>query len=77
MYWPLGAPRVYASAGRSAVQHRGPQDQPSAEESWMEDDHLLGLCVGRSQQLFVTITAAAVGVWQVSVRPSSRSRCHF
>ena len=67
MYWPLGAPRVYAAnkiaKSPSADSIDGLED--SAKED--EDNSLLGLQVSRSGHLFATITANGLCIWQTYV----------
>lgn len=54
MYWPLGAPKVYAS------KLRGPELRDGSAT-------LLGFQVSRSGQLLVTISPTSLDVWQTSV----------
>lgn len=68
MYWPLGAPRVYAASKRRR------KDKPPDDEEEDEDDakdngspNILGLRVARNGHLFVTITETALTVWQTAV----------
>lgn len=69
MYWPLGAPRVYAASRRRR------KDLPGSKEADEDGDSeekaasaILGLRVSRNGHLFVTITKTALTIWQTSVR---------
>lgn len=68
MYWPLGAPRVYA-ATKPHQKLSQPNGSGNSEEDAVEKDAavLLGLRVSRSGRLFATITAKALTIWQTSV----------
>lgn len=68
MYWPLGAPRVYA-ATKSRQKLSEPNGEDDSEGDAVEKDAagLLGLRVSRSGRLFATITAKALTIWQTSV----------
>ncbi len=74
MYWPLGAPRVYA-----ATRPRGKLSQPNgtedseAEAVDRDAAGLLGLRVSRNGHLFATITTKTLTIWQTSV---SWKRCN-
>ena len=71
MYWPLGAPRVYAATRRKQkppVSEDGEEDGENAQE---KATNILGLCVARNGHLFVTITENTLTVWQTSVRQRS------
>ena len=68
MYWPLSAPRIYASSRKK----RKPTQRPAeGEEDEGSDDNVsetvLGLRVSRSGHLFATITETALIVWQTNV----------
>ena len=68
MYWPLGAPRVYAAnkiAKSPSAESRDGLGEITDED---EDNSLLGLQVSRSGHLFATITANGLCVWQTYVR---------
>ncbi|MCJ1321713.1 hypothetical protein MMC15_007058 [Xylographa vitiligo] len=66
MYWPLGAPRVYAArkiSPPSATEIGQKGDQKDEEEKYSA---LLGLRVSRNGQYFVTITTTSLNIWQTS-----------
>ena len=72
MYWPLGTPRVYAAAKhrRKPVDTKGEDDDEDDDDNDPRDETstaLLGLRVSRNGQLFATITASTLTVWQSSV----------
>ena len=68
MYWPLGAPRIYAS---SRNKRKVGQDGVEGEEYEASDDNasraILGLRVSRNGHLFATITEIVLTVWQSNV----------
>ena len=67
MYWPLGAPQVYAA---TTSRRKLPKSSSSDDSEVAEDKGatvLLGLRVSRSGRLFATITAKTLTVWQTSV----------
>ena len=66
MYWPLGAPRVYAATRRKrkASDNNEEKEKGETEE---EASHILGLRVARNGHLFITITKTALIVWQTAV----------
>ena len=66
MYWPLGAPRVYAASRRK----RKPSDNNEGKENGETEEaasHILGLRVARNGHLFITITETTLTVWQTAV----------
>ena len=66
MYWPLGAPRVYAASRRK----RKPSDNSEEKENGETEEaasRILGLRVARNGHLFITITETALTVWQTAV----------
>ncbi len=69
MYWPLGAPRVYAASRRKrkdpTATNEERVDRDNVEEK--ESTNILGLRIARHGHLFVTITDTALTVWQTSV----------
>ncbi len=69
MYWPLGAPRVYAASRR---KRKAPASNDKDEESEDVEEgaatNILGLRIARNGHLLVTITETALTVWQTSVR---------
>lgn len=76
MYWPLGAPRVYAAAKRrrkgSNANANGNQSREGGDEDEKEvndnsSSALIGLCVARNGHLFATITNTSLTIWQTSV----------
>ena len=69
MYWPLGAPRVFAvnKSSKKPVQLLEGK-VPQARED-LEETAILGLRVSRAGHLFATITASALTIWQISVCP--------
>ena len=74
MYWPLGAPRVYASSDGAAFLDQEDEGDTLDSTSQQHGEHILDLFVGRSQQLFVTISATCLCIWQVSVSHLSSLR---
>lgn len=74
MYWPLGAPRVYAVAKRRRKSNKPIENDGSEagdeDENDVNDNNssaLIGLCVSRNGHLFATITNATLTIWQTSV----------
>ena len=68
MYWPLGAPRVYAASRRRRkppISYEEGGDVDNVEEAGSAK--IIGLQVARNGHLFVTITETALFVWQTSV----------
>lgn len=67
MYWPLGAPKIYAAhrRRRKAQDDGGEEDQDSQSEK--QDEALIGLQVSRQGRRFTTITETTLSVWQTSV----------
>ena len=66
MYWPLGAPRVYAASRRK----RKPSDNIDEKKNGETEEaasRILGLRVARNGHLFITITETALTVWQTAV----------
>ena len=71
MYWPLGAPKVYAAARRkrkSSASENEEKDSEDVEDVKEKATSILGLRVARNGHLFVTITENSLTVWQTSVR---------
>ena len=71
MYWPLGAPKVYAAARRkrkSSASENEEKDSEDVEDVKEKATSILGLRVARNGHLFVTITKNSLTVWQTSVR---------
>jgi hypothetical protein len=66
MYWPLGAPRVYAASRR---KRKPPEIAEETEKGDLEAaaEDIRGLRVARNSHLFVTITETALTVWQTAV----------
>lgn len=77
MYWPLGAPRVYAATRRKRKSSTPEFDEEDSEDVEEKDTNILGLRVARNGHLFVTITKTALTVWQTSVRRDRRSNDRF
>lgn len=76
MYWPLGAPRVYAAAKRRRKGSNrnendggegGDEDEKEVNDSDSNSSALIGLCVARNGRLFATITNTSLTIWQTSV----------
>ena len=65
MYWPLGAPKVYAAARRKRKSVASENEEKDSEDV---EQSILGLRVARNGHLFVTITEDSLTVWQTSVR---------
>ncbi|MCJ1382628.1 hypothetical protein MMC17_005741 [Xylographa soralifera] len=66
MYWPLGAPRVYAARKlslSSPTENGQTRTQAHEEEKYSA---LLGLRVLRNGQQFATITTISLNIWQTS-----------
>jgi hypothetical protein len=72
MYWPLGAPRIYAAARR---RRKASEDDNKRDDGELLDAKdgaaILALRISRNGQLFVTVTATTLTVWQISVRDTS------
>ena len=66
MYWPIGAPRVYAASRRKT---KIPESGEEKEDGDAEEaaSNILGLRLARNGHLFVTITETALAVWQTAV----------
>lgn len=73
MYWPLGAPRIYAYGRRKRkTVHQpteGRENEGSADET---PENVLGLRVSRNGHLFATITETALIIWQTNVSAHHR-----
>ena len=72
MYWPLGAPKVYAAARRKRKSSVSENEEKDSEDVEEKDINILGLRVARNGHLFVTITENSLTVWQTSVRRECR-----
>ena len=68
MYWPLGAPKVYAAARRKRKSVASENEEKDSEDVEQKATSILGLRVARNGHLFVTITEDSLTVWQTSVR---------
>lgn len=72
MYWPLGAPRIYAASRR---RRKASEDDDKRDDGALvnakDEDAILALQISRNGQLFVTVTATTLTVWQISVRDTS------
>ncbi|MCJ1388668.1 hypothetical protein MMC18_001517 [Xylographa bjoerkii] len=66
MYWPLGAPRVYAARKVSPTAPPGNGQGGTQEDEEEKFSALLGLQVSRDGQHFATITATSLNIWQTS-----------
>ena len=66
MYWPLGAPRVYAATRRKRKVSESNEEKENGETEEAAS-HILGLRVARNGHLFITITETALTVWQTAV----------
>ncbi len=73
MYWPLGAPRVYAATRRKRKPPTTEYEEEDSEDVEEKATNILGLRVARNGHLFVTITETTLTVWQTSVRRDHRS----
>ena len=67
MYWPLGAPRVYAVNKLRKTSAPASDEDQSGNESVVEDNVIRGLEVSRNGHLFATITQTSLTIWQTSV----------
>lgn len=73
MYWPLGAPRVYAATkGRrkkssNSADNIEDEEEKAEQTKANEDAAILGLRVSRNGQFFATITSTTLLIWQTSV----------
>ena len=72
MYWPLGAPKVYAATRRKRKPPSPEHEKEDGEDVEEKATNILGLRVARNGHLFVTITETALTVWQTSVRRDCR-----
>ena len=69
MYWPLGAPKVYAAAKRRRKAPEADDSDGEAVEAQAKKAYaILGLQVARNGQVFATVTASALTIWQTLVR---------
>ena len=69
MYWPLGAPKVYAAARRRRkLSKDGSDSEEDEQNAESPSEAILGLRVARNGHLFATITTATLNVWHASVR---------
>ena len=66
MYWPLGAPRVYAASRRKRKSSDNSEEKENGETEEAAS-RILGLRVARNGHLFITITETALTVWQTAV----------
>ena len=74
MYWPIGAPRIYASSRkkRRPVQQGAGDEEEDESSGESAAKTVLGLRISRNGHLFATITETALTVWQTNVsRPDS------
>lgn len=68
MYWPLGAPRIYAySRKRRKSLPQLPEGRDGEVDTDNASRNVLGLRVSRSGHLFATITETALIIWQTNV----------
>ena len=70
MYWPLGAPRIFAAPPRPKSPKPDETEISLSEKEDEEDDRdkaLLGLQASRSGQVFATITSKTLDIWQTTV----------
>jgi hypothetical protein len=69
MYWPLGAPRVYAAKKRLRTSSPGSEEElfQNGEEHSVDDGSLLELQISRGGHLFASITSTTLDIWQTSV----------
>ncbi|KAL8869054.1 MAG: hypothetical protein Q9174_004558 [Haloplaca sp. 1 TL-2023] len=65
MYWPMGAPQVYA-ANRKRRKEPEFEDEEHGEAEVEENPPILGLRTSRSGHLIATITATTMTIWQAS-----------
>ena len=72
MYWPLGAPKVYAATRRKRKPPAIGDGEEESEDGKEKATNILGLRVARNGHLFVTITETTMTVWQTSVRRECR-----
>jgi hypothetical protein len=78
MYWPLGAPQVFAApAKRDTLDHYKEDDGQNHVSTTDNETALLGLCVSRNGYLFATISATTLYIWQTSVSDNRSSDRRF
>ena len=79
MYWPLGAPRVYAATKSKRKHSLDSNDNEDEEEQAKakEAAAVIGLRVSRNGQFFATITATALLIWQTSVGQGQKQSDRF
>ena len=78
MYWPLGAPKVYAAAKRRRKAPEADDGDGEVVEAKAKKAYaILGLQVARNGQVFATVTASALTIWQTSVRTQQRRSDRF
>lgn len=73
MYWPLGAPKVYAATRRKRKPPSPEYEEDDSEDVEEKNANILSLRVARNGHLFVTITQTTLTVWQTSVSGDRRS----
>ena len=56
-------------AGRDAADKASSDAAKREEDSWA-DEPIVGLCVARNGNLFVTMTKSSIALWQTKVRES-------
>ena len=66
MYWPLGAPRVYAASRRKRKAAANEEEKENADTEEAASN-ILGFRVARNGHIFITITETALTVWQTAV----------
>ena len=68
MYWPLGAPRVYAASRRKRKSSFGNGEEKEDEDAKdRATATILGLRISRNGHLFATISETALTIWQTAV----------
>ena len=78
MYWPLGAPKIYAAHRRKRKAQddndRADEDSESEEQA---NEPFTGLQLSRHGRRFTTITETALSVWQTSVSSNGYGAYYF
>lgn len=76
MYWPMGAPQIYASNRKRRKGHTT-EDGKQVEAKDEGTAAILGLRTSRNGHLIATITATTMTIWQASVRGRGSSIGYF
>ena len=73
MYWPLGAPQIYAAPPRELKLRPGHDNEEKEEKKNKDAATIQDFMVSRSGHLLATITQTTMSIWQTSVRNQNKS----